>query len=57
MADLEISEFPGSESMMDCALALGSGTLEAGREEVKVVTAGRARGTIDGRRRAAPTNS
>lgn len=54
MAVLETSELPGRESMMDCALTLGSGTLDAGRLEVKVVTAGRVRGAIDGRRRAAP---
>lgn len=56
MAVLETSEFPGRESMIDCALTLGSGRLDAGRVAVNaVVTAGRVREGTDGRRRAAPT--
>lgn len=58
MALLEMSELPGRASMIDWALALGSvvvGTLDAGRATVKDVIAGTDRGTIDGRRRAAPT--
>lgn len=56
MADLEMSEFPGRASMMDCALVLAgsSGTLDAGRAVVREVKAGSVRGATEGRRRAAP---
>ncbi len=55
MAVLEMSEFPGKASMMDCALVLGSsGTLDAGRVVVREVRAGSVRGGTEGRRRAAP---
>ena len=56
MAVLETIELPGSESMRDWALTLGSGTFEAEREGVNdEVTAGRARrGLAVGRTRAAP---
>lgn len=59
MAVLEISELPGMASMMDWALALGSsvGTLDAGRTVVREVRAGRDRGAMEGRRRAAPGGS
>ena len=45
--------------MMDCALDLGSwtGTFEDWRAEVREATAGRTRGTMLGRRRAAPSES
>lgn len=52
MAVLETSEFPGSESTIDCAFLLGSsdGTFDARRVEVRIVeVAGRARGMLDGR--------
>lgn len=56
MAVLEISELPGMASMIDWALALGSsvGTFDAGRTVVREVRAGRDRGAMEGRRRAAP---
>lgn len=57
IAVLEISELPGSESMIDCAFFLGSsvGTLDANRAEARlVVRAGRFRAGIAGRRREAP---
>lgn len=61
MAVLEMSELPGSESMIDWALTLGSwaGTFEAGRDVVNdETTAGRAaRGLMVGRTRAAPVKT
>lgn len=57
MAVLETSEFPGSESTMDCAFLLGSsdGTFEARRAGVRVRdVVGRVRGMIEGRSERAP---
>ena len=59
MAVLESRLLPGRASMIDWALVLGSGegTLELLRAVTKVETAGRARGTMVGRRRAAPATA
>lgn len=56
MAVLETSELPGRASRMDWAFFLGSsaGTLEELRAAVREVMAGRVRGEMVGRRRAAP---
>lgn len=56
MADLERRLLPGSASMRDWALDLGSwaGTPELLRAAMAVERAGRARGAMLGRRRAAP---
>ena len=57
MAVLETSEFPGSESTIDCALLLGSsdGTFDAQRIELKVIDgAGMVRGSLEGRNGRAP---
>lgn len=57
MAVLETSEFPGSESTIDCAFLLGSseGTFEARRAGLMAMEAvGRVRGMREGRRERAP---
>ena len=57
---LETRLLPGRESMIDCALFLGSSAGrfdEALRAVVTDVRAGRVRCERDGRRRAAPTES
>lgn len=62
MAVLETSELPGSESMSDWALVLGSwvGTFDEARAVVSEVRAGRAvrwAKAVEGRVRAAPAKS
>lgn len=57
MAVLEMRELPGSESMIDCALLLGSseGTFEANRAWLRVIEeVGSARAMVEGRSGRAP---